>query len=92
MLPRHVLKSSRGAAADGKLWGLRVASETVHAAPETEKIARAREHGHLEQLNEHRQRLLVANAGDAAAVAGHVVHNLHSTSFNEPKRLHRASG
>jgi hypothetical protein len=31
---------------------------------------------HLEQMNEHGQRLLVTDAGDAAAVARHVVHHL----------------
>ena len=35
--------------------------------------------GHLQQLNEHGQCVLVANASNAAAVAGHVVNNLRGT-------------
>ena len=31
---------------------------------------------HLEQMNEHGQRFFVTDAGDAAAVARHVVHDL----------------
>ncbi len=46
---------------------------------QTTRKTRAQNKCHLEQINEHWKRLLVPNAGDAAAVARHIMHNLRRT-------------
>jgi hypothetical protein len=84
VLPRHVLQRPRRAAAYGELRRLPIASQRHELAAAEEGKASSgtatplctRGGQHLEQVNEHGQGLLVTDAGDAAAVARHVVHNL----------------